>query len=341
MVVDLKYSKEHGVKICELQHGILSTFHADVFMHSGHGIICPKVERAFAEVPIKKWAVGSHIAFRHLREVLQESSSWKVFETIQALTEDPEFAERAKIAPEDPSSIASYYGILYINPEKFPGYEEFCKKYPGILILDRQTFACWKDKYKMGLLFNKSPLVAKSKPEWGIYPKVYSRTLTQQIISDIPADTYVIKPRGAFLGYGVIIVSQNDLEATLRYIITGQNLCDDPDHSYSYWGSDPYETFLVEKYYPSDSISFDNKSFEPTMRAAVILSYDKGTITCNFLGGYWMLPLTPLDEEGTLNARKKAYCKIPYFVQTSQQELDPIEKELQDVLPLLYLELLE
>src|SRR5438105_280604 len=75
----------------------------------------------------------------------------------------------------------------------------------------------WIDKYKMTSLFNNHPLLATIKPEWGLYPKTYTPTLADQIIQDIPSDFFVIKPRGSFVGRGVIIVAKKNLDSTLKY----------------------------------------------------------------------------------------------------------------------------
>ena len=49
-----------------------------------------------------------------------------------------------------------------------------------------------------------------------------------------------------------------------------------------------------------------------------------------------MLPTKALDEAGSLNECKKAYCKVPYFVDASSDDLSEIEKQLAEAIPLLY-----
>ncbi len=71
--------------------------------------------------------------------------------------------------------------------------------------------------------------------------KVNKPDLPQQVMDEISSDFYEIKPRGAFLGNGVIIVSREELDSTLKYIFNGDHeLTNNPDKSYNYWNKDPY-----------------------------------------------------------------------------------------------------
>jgi hypothetical protein len=156
---------------------------------------------------------------------------------------------------------------------------------------------------------------------------------------------FVIKPRGAFLGNGVIIVAKEDLNETLNYILNKSDaLAKDTDGSYSYWQKDRFDSFLVEKYYPSDPVQVeaqDGKLFEPTMRVAFILIYDNKIIDFRFLGGYWLLPNKAIDEPASLNEQKKAYCKVPFFTKVSDTVLEEVRQQLAATLPLLYQKMLE
>lgn len=345
MVADLKYSQEHGVKICEVQHGILSTFLGDVFLNGGDGLLCPQIAEVFAEFPAKKWMVPTEISFAPLLASFQQSSKWKKVSLLELLIHDPAFTKIAKKAPKDPYSLSSYRGMVYTRPASLKKIGKFKKNYPGVLVIDAATHPYWIDKYLMTLLFTKDPELAQIKPEWGMYAKTYTNTLAEQIAQEIPAEAYVIKPRGAFLGDGVIIVSQADLEKTLKYILTpSSDLSSDKDHSFSYWAKDPFDSFLVEKYYPSDAIPIDalgGKMYEPTMRVAFVMMYNNKKIDCRFLGGYWLLPHMSLDEQGSLNQIKKAHCKPPFFVKVPDDVLTAVQGAFERGLPLLYQQMLE
>ena len=345
MVADLKYSQEHGVKICEVQHGVLSTFLGDVFLHGDQGLLCPQIAEVFAEFPAKKWVVPTLVSFQPLLAAFEQSPSWEKVSMLDFLVDDPEFKKIAAKRPADPHNLAAYKGMLYARPQAIKKFKSLCKKHPGVLVIDKATHPYWVDKYLMTLLFTTHPALVQIKPEWGIYAKNYTPDLAGQIIQEIPADAFVIKPRGAFLGDGVIIVSKDELNETLRYIlsVTG-DLSMNADKSFSYWAKDPFDSFIVEKYYPSDALhveAMQNKMYEPTMRVAFVMMYNNKKIDCRFLGGYWLLPNKALDEPGSLNETKKAYCKPPFFAEVPDTVLAAVRRQCEDALPLLYKEMLE
>ncbi len=337
MVADIKYSKEHGVKICEVQHGIMSTFHGDLYLNPKRGTIPDKVAAVFAEFDMKKWMCGSNIAFSALQSAFERSGNWTNRSSFTSIKNNADFQLAAKAAPIDESLISSYSAMLFMNPN-----EEFTPSdYPGILFIDRATHPFWSDKYLMSLLFRRSNALSKIKPEWNLYQKEYRSDLAATIVQDLGGDAFVIKPRGAFLGNGVIISSKDELDDVLKAILKDpQSLKKHKDKSYNHWSRDTFDSFIVERYYPSDPIVHENKRYEPSMRLAFVCIYDNKEIDFRFLGGYWMLPTKSLEEEGTLNELKKAYCKVPYFVKATDEELSLIEDELQATIPLLYREML-
>ena len=341
LIADLKYSEEHGVKICEVQQGILSCFYGDVYMRGGEGKFSPGVAEVFSSIPLPKWGVGMTKHFAPLRTSLLQSGSWQEAATFEELVANREFLEAARTAPDDPTDISSYKAIVYSSAPDTLDVEAFCAEFPGVLFADRPTYAYWKDKYLMTLLFTRRPELSRIKPEWGLYPKKYTPDLAAQIIQDIPADTYVIKPRSAFIGAGVIIVSKEDLDSTLKYIFSNKAaLIKSRDHSYSYWAIESHNSFLIEKYYPSDTLMHEGKLYEPTMRVAFVLVRSNNKTDFHFLGGNWILTQKSLDQAGTLNEHKKAYAKVPNFRQVPEDVLEKVQKELEGTLPLLYEEML-
>ena len=77
------------------------------------------------------------------------------------------------------------------------------------------------------------------------------------------------------------------------------------------------------------------------MRAAFLLISSKNEISIEFLGLTMMLPFKALDEEGSLNDHKKAYCQVPYFQKPSPEVYESVKAELEEALPLLYREMLK
>src|SRR5258708_17946383 len=68
MVCDFKYSQEHGLKICEVQHGALSAVGGDLYISGGNGSISPMIANFFDRFPMKKWTMG--VSFSPLRKSL-------------------------------------------------------------------------------------------------------------------------------------------------------------------------------------------------------------------------------------------------------------------------------
>ncbi len=341
MIADFKYSREQGVKICEVQHGILSTFRADRFLNGENPVIANAFVEQMSQLYDKSWALHYGIAEIDIRSRLDEHPSWELKRQFRDILKDVEFNQKAKQKASDPYDLASYHGFVFVRANDIKDIEAFRQKYPGVVVVDRATHPYWIDKYKMSQLFNRDPELRTFKPKWNLYSKSYHSGLAQEIINDLGSEMFVIKPRGAFLGNGVIIVSAADLDKKLRYIFSqSEELKQDSDASYSYWYRDPFETFLVEEFVPSDPITVDQKQYHPTMRAAFILSYNQGEISVDILWCYWLLPFLEIGKKGTLNEQYKAYCLAPYFSVVDQTLQNQVEDELQIALPLLYKQML-
>lgn len=344
LVADLKYSEESGIKICEIQHGILSTFLGDAFLRGAPGNISSHFHRVLSEFSLKKWTIPRQIAGQNIVSLISKSSEWELAPFLISILKDAEFLKVAKIQPADPFDLSSYQGILFVRAQEIEKDEAFKDLYPGIVVIDAASTPYWMDKYKMTQLFERNAKLAAIKPEWKLYYKKELETLAQNVKDDIPSEYYVIKPRGAFLGNGVIIVAQKELDSTFRSIFAGEGpLLNGSDHSYNYWKRDPFDSFIVEKFYPSDFVKvpeLENRVYDPTIRAAFILIYNKQKIEFRMLGSYALLPCKSIDEEGSLNDCHKAYCKSPFFTELSDTVRESIEMQLTERMPLLYQEML-
>ncbi|MCE5294922.1 MAG: hypothetical protein LLF94_09975 [Chlamydiales bacterium] len=340
MVADLRYSKEHGVKICELQHGILSKFMGDAFLYPPRGKFSGKVDDVFAEFGQKKWTLYWDFVSRPLSDTLRESALWTSCSNDTQLFKDKEFLSLAKQVPADPTDILSYPCMIYVRRNTIGDYAEFTKEYPGALVVDAPTHAYWFDKYAMTTLFTEDEELVRMKPEWGLYPKEYSESLASQIKQEIPSEIYVIKPRGAFLGKGVVITSKDDLDKTLAYILMpSEKRAKDPDQSFSYWEIDESDSFIVEKYYQSSLQVYEDKTYDPTMRAAFVFIYNKGKIEVRFLGSYWILPEFAIDDEGTLNQCRKSHGRTLYLP-VSDEDTKAVSDQCTEGFEIIYQKML-
>lgn len=345
LVSDFKYSQEHGLKICEVQHGALSAIDGDLYISGKDGIISPMIADFFTYLPAKKWATG--LIYPPLKRSLA-ANGWQIEQSLKILLKDPTFLECAIARPVDPFLITSYAGIVYADFDIVGNFSAYYKTYPGILFLNAVTFPYWRDKYKMNALFDLNDELKQYKADWRLYPKKYEVLLSERIQKEIPSKFYVIKPRMEALANGVIVVASNDLDYVLHMILEpSADLEKHPDKKYAYWWKNKDDTFLIEKYYTSDylcsSLALNEKTscqteyhYDATMRLACILQYDGGKISYHCLGGFWKLPSKALEEEGTLNEKRISYCKPPFYKAIDPELLKEVNAHMKRAMLLLY-----
>ena len=120
-----------------------------------------------------------------------------------------------------------------------------------------------------------------------------------------------------------------------------------PDKKYAYWLKSREDTFLIEKYYPSDCLSFshpleDEKAslgeyrYDATMRLAFILQYNEGKMSYHCLGGFWKLPSKALEEDGTLNEKSISCCEPPFYTAIDPALFKEVNIQMEKAMLLLY-----
>lgn len=345
MVADLKYSAKQGVKICEIQQASLSLFNGNDFRNVEEESIHKELLRTLALYNKNGWIIDCGMADKNVISTLVDSASWHSSRDLIALLSDPNFLNQAKQPVSDIYDLSSYQGFLYINWSHLCAIYDFEKRFPGMIVLDKSSFPLWIDKYLMTQLFAEDELLATFKPKWGNYKKEYTPELATQIAHDLQCDTFVIKPRGEFLGKGVIITQRENLDEVLSYIITKTGaLADSKDPAYTIWKKDTFDSFIVEEFVTSDLITLphlDNKVYQPTMRVAFLLVYNKQQHHVHFLGGYWKTPAISLDEEGDFMQKHKDICKPPYYCAVDEATMQAVHNELRVALPILHNKMLQ
>lgn len=253
--------------------------------------------------------------------------------------------DQAKQPVKDINDISSYQGFLYINWSLLSVIPIFEELFQGMVILDKSSFPFWMDKYKMSQLFSEDELLSTFKPKWAHYEKNYTKELADKIANDLQCDTFVIKPRGEFLGKGVIITQKQHLDEVLSYIITKKgSLEDSKDSAYTAWKKDPFNSFIVEEFVASDPIvvsHLENKIYQPTMRVAFLLVYNKHRHHVHFLGGYWKTPSLSLCQEGDFMQKNKDICKPPYYCAVDAKTMQLVKAKLCVALPILHSKMLQ
>lgn len=336
LVADLKYNEAQGPKICEIQHACISMFKGYDYIYKGEGLIGDNFAKVLAPFGVNLWFVSSDINYLPMKKKFL-SHGWHASTTKSALYKNPTFAKIASEKVDNPFNISSYKGIVYTRPSIINNFDEVVQTYPGIVFIDRANRNFWKDKYKMSTLFLHHPALENVRPRWGLYPKVYSKALIDQINAEINSDRLVIKPVGAAEGKGVIVLDKRNLDATLKAIfVHSESLIRSSDRGYSHWYWDKADSFLVEEYVPSDPIqvaNFQNRFFNCTMRVVFALIYHEKEVQLHYLGEYWIVPDKSIDDKGSLNEKNKASMVHPHIC-----AIDPVtRKKVKELLakPLL------
>jgi hypothetical protein len=345
MVADLKYNTKQGVKICEIQQACLSLFNGDTFRSLEEESIHKELLRTLSLYNENGWVVANSMADKNLVSTLARSSFWRSPKDIIDLLSDPNFMNQAKQPVSDMYDLSSYQGFLYINWSQLYAISDFEKRFPGMIVIDKSSFPFWIDKYQMTRLFAEDKLLSTFKPKWGNYKKIYHKELATKIADDLQCDTFVIKPRGEFEGRGVIITPKQNLDEVLFYIITKNGkLAESKDPAYKTWKKDTFDSFIVEEFVASDLITIPhlkNKTYQPTMRVAFLLVYNKHYHHVHFLGEYWKTPLLSLYEEGDFMQKNKDICKPPYYCAVDSKTIQSVHKELGIALPILHRRMLQ
>jgi len=345
LVADLKYSKEKGVKICEIQHANLSAFKGDIYRNEVDASIQDELVRVLALYNKQGWVVNDGIADKAICKALAVSAGWQSYKKIDDLLLDGKFESTANQPVENEYDIGSYQGFLYANGGEICKIADYAKRFPAMVVIDKSSFPFWIDKFKMTQLFEDDAVLSSFKPRWASYKKVYRPDLAAEIAETLKCETFVIKPRGEFLGKGVIIAHKEELDDVLYYIITKKGeFAQMRDIAYSTWKKDHFDSFIVEEFIPSDLIAvphLENKVYQPTMRVAFLLVYNNRSHHVHQLGGYWKLPALSIDEKGSFMAKNKDICKLPFYSAVDTEIMEFVKKELSIALPLLHQKMMQ
>lgn len=346
MVVDLKVSEEFGVKVCELQTGIRSAFNGDRWATKHpDGVIPTNFCNFLKSYPWDIWASRSRFSDIGIKRILGRYRKCHFMTNTDWIFSDAYFQEVAKEGPLSRAEMRGFKGFL-IDRQMTPAQaKEFKYKYPGIFLLDACSYPYWRDKLKFTRLFSTSPILEALKPRWGEFKKEYTPTLADEIRDKIPSDRLVIKPRGACMGRGVIILEKEDLDETLQYILGDKEpLKKDSDRGFNHWAVDDMDSFLVEEFFPSDLIIAPDLSpdpYQPTMRIVFLSLFEKGEFRTEFLGGYWSTPTKTIYDEGTLTEKCKCESHPPYYYRVEPELMHRVEDVLRPAVPLLHQAMLE
>lgn len=324
VVIDLKYNKNQGVKICEMQPGSFSRFSGSDTLEKMN-----IVQNKYCDL-IEQYEILPHFThplYQKMKQVFIERG-WSSIHSAEELLKKTK-AEK----PQDLDNLFQYQTCLFslqIDPI-IRGYPIY---FPQILFLDRAILPYSQNKYTMNCLLDKIEKTKKLRPKWNTYRKGASQDLIDKITFDIPGEIIVLKPIQSTMGRGVIIAEKKDLENTLKYIFYSPKevLLNDLERSYSQYAIDTSDSFIVEEFIPSDPLLLGENSlpYDCTMRVMAVLTYHKKIPTITFLSEYWYSPSKPVDSSYTLIQSHKA--KGTYFQKVDSIIFEEVKKQLSPAL---------
>ncbi len=338
-IIDAKFN-ENGLKILEFGGGHRSGFKGHDNLH-WHGYTWHRFWECAAQFALPMW---------YIRQPRDESR--KAFiATDTFLSFGGRFAENsddllaqigAQRQPAADGSFPDYQCIILINKtnkEYFPMYTFLKSKIP------QATFVCETannfvfDKSKTNALFKDSDL-KKYRPKCMVCYKRYRPALAKKIIAGMKCDMFVIKPLNAQYGKGIIFVTKEDLDSTLKTILvdkqTPQRIL--LSEALEWWSHDPNGRFIVEEYVPSTPVEVEEKWFDATLRVIFAMYLQDGQPHVTVFGAFWKLPTHAINDDVSLNQIHQSYQydRAIMSAQLDDESLVRLQGLLQDALPKVY-----
>lgn len=332
VIIDLKYNRKQGVKICEMQPGSFSRF-SGVDPSVGISTICQMYCDFLGTYKVPVYF--THPLYKRMKEEFVRRDYLSAY-SVESLA-----TKIGTDLPKDPDNLCDYSCFLFSLKASHitQGYPLL---FPQILFLDRAILPYSHNKYLMNLFFEGSEETKKLRPKWGLYQKNFSEELVQTVFKEIPGDRVVIKPLESTMGRGVIILEKKNLFSTLNYIFNSRKevLLEDKERSYSHYAVDESDHFIVEEFIESDPLFLgENKlPYDCTMRVMAMFSYHLRAAQVHFLANYWYSPNQPIDKAYTLIQSHKA--KGTFFSKVDPEIWEEVESQLTPGLLTVYKRLL-
>lgn len=356
LIADLKFDGEQ-IKICEFGEGPRSRFkgHDALF---GKGLIWDRFWSILSEYDMPKWYIENGLPHNKDNAIYKEmnaeicASKWLtnksgVFGGLKQFTTSPVFKAIRNNPHQVYANEFNAAGLVILRHNDASSHELLSLHHnnPQILVLNTATAPFVNDKFTTDVLFKNDEELEPFRPKALLCRKRYTSHLAVSIKKQIPCDVYVIKPLDAFKGCGVIMVAADDLDATLRNILTNPNALPGEftierngysytDKTYSYWQTyrEPY--FIVEELCHSKPLVFEGKPYDPTMRVVFALRYAQEEIKIDYLAAYWKLPLKALNEHGAMTEKFKSVGIVA--LPLSDEETELVYKKFDEFMPKLY-----
>lgn len=354
MIIDIKYTDDHQVKILEYGDGDISGF--KVLDHTlGIGRVWEDFWYYLKQFKLPMWYAGYYYGrLPYIGARVLQTLGGYLAPSLNQIKGNIFFKAlaRKRTNSDTPQKIYSYKGIIVTRERDTQAVEKFRKQYPQFLVVNTAAKNFVTNKKATDDLFDE-PNLANYRPKRVIYPKIYTPTLADNIISQIGSKHYVIKPINSGKGNGILMVKSKDLDATLKLILEDYK----PEkisetYSYnpynplttSYWKHDRNPHFLVEEYVSSKPITVNSKPYDATMRIIFTQHYHEGKIYTKFINAYWKRPVKSLIEKGTFREKHISKHAPNHYeslgLQVNINDLTEIYTILKPVLPHVYWKML-
>lgn len=349
LIADIKYT-DGQLKICEFGEGNESRFEGHDCMY-GKGTIWSNFWNYIKPLGLPIWYVGPTLlehANDHDYSDTQEicypefiAAKGRHVTSFGKLKDDQLYQQLIQQHCTTTTDLNKAKGLFIFRHQDSSSnnFQSIRKQNARLLVMDSATAPFINNKYFTDMLFEDAELEA-FKPRHVLCKKKYHKKLAELIKTTLPCQRYVIKPLEEFKGRGVMIIDEKDLDTTLYKIlyINGVLHRGEKAHkkyeSSGHWKRDKAPYFLVEEYCPSKTVILNNKSYDPTMRVAFVLTYQAGEVKVHYLGAYWKIPLFSLEDTVKLTKKHKSWGLNP--AEVAAEDLLHVQSFLDCCLPKLY-----
>ena len=339
LMVELKYDEKQGIKICEIQPICHSSFGGCDYVYQKEGIIGKSLCQYLSQFGKIFLFMDPDVSSKPIREQFFKNG-WKSFQRSPV----PKLGLSRLNSSCNSNDISDYAAVVYAKIRCAAEIDHLDAQFPGSVLVDKAFVPYMYDKYEQSKLFSGHSILKQVKSRWGIFCKRYHPNLANEIMTKIGGEIFVIKPRFANRGNGVIIVKKDHLDKTLKWILNpDEKLKNHPDRGYHYWARDRSSSFLVEAFIETEPMmvpELGNCLFDPTFRFAIALLYQHNVLYLHFLGSYCNLGDEPINGKGSLNAKHKTSLLLPQTIKTPRLIEENIKSCLAVPLLILYKQML-
>ncbi len=303
---DIKYN-DGKFKIVECGDGIYMSLRAtDVVMNNKqYNLVAPfwgLLWHQLAQFGIPVWHVEA-ISSKEAFAVSEYKKLGILYQpSLSALENSLEFQAAESQVKASPKRITDSAGIVVFaaaseSTRDGITYQEFKKKHPLFIYVNRTARNYLKRKDNTYKLFQSAGLTDYI-PQFKLFPRAFSPEAVEQITQAFPEEKLiVIKPTFSSLSMGVNVVSSLGLNSFLKRILKHpEKISPQASRGLAFWRTTKQPLFIASEYVPSKTIYKDGKPYDPTMRVMFILYHNNRQIVANVLGGFWKIPVKPLND---------------------------------------------